>query len=497
MASLAVVMRLILAGVFALAGLAKLLDRDGTRELLGEFGVPAWARGAAALALPVGELTVAATLVPTPMAWWASIGALLMLAVFTLATCWAIGRGLAVECHCFGQIGSTALGWRTVARNLVLVAAASVVVARGRAQESVASWATGISVSGATVALVALALLAAAQFAFSVGLLRQNGRILRRLEALESGGAQSAFGPHDPRRAGPVPGTSAPSFALQSLAGEVVTSDDLRSRADALLLVFLDPDCRPCTSLLPDVTAAQRAAGRDVAVAVVSRGSPERNRAKFGEHAIGDVLLQKANEVREAFALPGTPSAVVIARGGAVASPGVLGVDDVRRVLSAVASTGRLPGTALAARGADPHGQAGLPLGTPIPNVELLDAEGTSTPLAEVISADTVILFWSERCGFCRSMRAQLQTRLASDGSSPQLLVVSTIPLEAGAPTGLDAAVLADRDRAAQTAFGARGTPMAVRLRDGRVASELAAGADAVLALLEIDAPARSVNGAK
>src|SRR5262245_11676744 len=56
--------RLILAAVFAVAGVAKLLDRDGTREGLEGFGVPARIATPGALILPLVEIAVAVLLLP-------------------------------------------------------------------------------------------------------------------------------------------------------------------------------------------------------------------------------------------------------------------------------------------------------------------------------------------------------------------------------------------------------------------------------------------------
>jgi hypothetical protein len=67
---------------------------------------------------------------------------------------------------------------------------------------------------------------------------------------------------------------------------------------------------------------------------------------------------------------------------------------------------------------------------------------------------------------------------------APHLLVVSTGTVEANRALGLRAPVLLDQQLTAGRQFGASGTPMAVLLdAEGRIASELVAGAPAVLAL--------------
>ncbi|HUO73942.1 MAG TPA: MauE/DoxX family redox-associated membrane protein, partial [Solirubrobacteraceae bacterium] len=59
---------LLLACVFGLAGVAKLLDRAGTRQAVQGFGVPPRVVGAVAVVVPLVELAIAALLVPAATA---------------------------------------------------------------------------------------------------------------------------------------------------------------------------------------------------------------------------------------------------------------------------------------------------------------------------------------------------------------------------------------------------------------------------------------------
>ena len=61
--------RLLVAAVFILAGVAKLADRQGSRQAIIDFGVPS-ALAAPLGLLPLAELAVAATLLPASTAWW-------------------------------------------------------------------------------------------------------------------------------------------------------------------------------------------------------------------------------------------------------------------------------------------------------------------------------------------------------------------------------------------------------------------------------------------
>jgi hypothetical protein len=72
----------------------------------------------------------------------------------------------------------------------------------------------------------------------------------------------------------------------------------------------------------------------------------------------------------------------------------------------------------------------------------------------------------------------------SANGVHPRLVIVSSGDAESTREEGFRSQVLLDADFTASAAFGANGTPMAVRLdADGRIASPVVAGADAVLAL--------------
>src|SRR2546430_4485796 len=98
--------RLALAVVFVVAGLAKLLDRAGSRQALIGFGVPPGLAQPMAVVLPLAEVAVAIALVPLASAWWSAVAALVLLAAFVAAIGLNLARGRRPDCHCFGQLYS-------------------------------------------------------------------------------------------------------------------------------------------------------------------------------------------------------------------------------------------------------------------------------------------------------------------------------------------------------------------------------------------------------
>lgn len=124
------VARLALAAVFAVAAVTKLFDRQGTRSMVSDFGVPASRVGLVSTALPAAELgTVVLLLVPATD-WWGGLASLAMLAAFTTAIAANLGQGRTPECRCFGTLGAKPIDRTVLARNaLFAVPAVFLVIA--------------------------------------------------------------------------------------------------------------------------------------------------------------------------------------------------------------------------------------------------------------------------------------------------------------------------------------------------------------------------------
>jgi peroxiredoxin len=340
--------RLLLAVVFVAAGAAKLADRAGSRQAVAGFGVPSLATPLATL-LPLAELAVAAALIPAASAWWGALGALALLLLFVAGIGINLARGRNPDCHCFGHLHSAPAGWRTLARNGALAAIAGFVLWEGResAGPSAVGWLGALSVAQLAALIGGLVLLGllGAQWWFLLHLLRQNGRLfvcLEALEALAPGGA-GAFQKGTQRAGGLPVGEEAPPFALKGLHGETLTLGALRSPGKPVMLFFTDPNCGPCTAMLPKVGRWQEEHQEKLTIALVSRGGPQENRAKAQEHGVGNVMLQEDWEVSEAYRVVGTPSAVLVTPEGKVGSP-VFGGEDVGALLAhAVGERAQLP----------------------------------------------------------------------------------------------------------------------------------------------------------
>jgi uncharacterized membrane protein YphA (DoxX/SURF4 family)/peroxiredoxin len=308
METVVVGLRALLALVFVTAGVGKLLDLEGSRRAMRDFGMPERAVGVAGTALPMAELAVGIGLIFRPTARWAALAAFVLLAAFIVGIVRAMQRGEQPDCHCFGQIHSTPAGRATLARNVLLAAGAAVVVVYGSGP-AVDTWVSARSASELVAIGATICAVAAVAYAWSVR--RDVGRLKRDLETARKVGALG--------RGGLPVGYDAPAFALPDLHGERITLIDLLGRGKPVLLVFMSPGCGPCATLIPRVHDWQQALSEQLTIAVLSIGTPEQN-AVFEEHGLDDVLLQDKTEVTDVLGLIVTPSALFVSRDGKIAS---------------------------------------------------------------------------------------------------------------------------------------------------------------------------------
>jgi peroxiredoxin len=514
---------LLLALVFAVAGVAKLADRVGSRQAFIDFGVPAALASPAGLLLPLAELGVAGALIPSSTARWGAVGALALLLLFIVGIGINLARGRKPECHCFGQLHSSPAGWSTLIRNGLLAGVSAYILwggwdNPGPGLSSVASSLGALSTAQSVGLIGGLTLLGllTGQWWFLVHLLRQNGRLLVRLETLEAmlaaGGvaAPSQNGmPAQSQQPGLPIGSQAPEFSLNGLYGETLTLDALRATQKPVLLLFTDPGCGPCTALLPEIRRWQKEHAEKLTISLISRGSLEQNRAKSTEHGLRDVLLQQEWEVAHSYEAYGTPSAVLVLPDGRIGSPLASGEEAIQNLVAQAAGAGgrapiQLPVQPQTQGGvpcpncgkvhptANGHAQEPMPasprLGEPAPPIKLQDLSGNSVDLKDFRGKRTSVLFWNPGCGFCQQMLPDLKEwECEAPENAPRLLVVSAGSEEANREMGLRSPVVLDEQFAVGRAFGAAGTPSAVIVDEGRrIASEVAVGAPAVLELIGI-----------
>ncbi len=428
---LIIFLRVIVSAVFAVAGIAKLADRAGSRKSMRDFGVPKGLAGFFGFMVPVVELIAAAALIPGRTGWYGAALALALLLVFIAGISLNLALGRKPDCHCFGQIHSSPIGWKTLARNYALAAAALFILWRGPAypQPEIGWWA-------------AIAVLAALNLWILIYLLRQNGRLMLRIEALES---RLGIEAPAPPPLGLPQGSPAPDFTHEKM-----TLKSLLAAKKPVLLIFVEPDCSPCQALQPEIESWLTRHADRLTIQVISETGAK-------------------HPVAEAYQYGGTPGAVLIHPDGTIASAVAAGSDRIRELVR----------------------QAALPpaakKGDRAPEVRLPSLDGKTIDLASFRGSPAAILFWNPNCGYCRQVLDRVRAWESENRDAPKLLIVSTGSADENRAQGFRAPVVLDSDFAAAASFGVSGTPSAVVVdRDGVIASEVAAGGDNVVHLLNV-----------
>jgi uncharacterized membrane protein YphA (DoxX/SURF4 family)/peroxiredoxin len=299
--------RVLLAVVFLAAGVGKLLDPEGSRGALGDFGVPGALIRIGGVGLPVAELVTAVALVLAPSAQAGAIAAAVLLLGFTIGIANALVHSRAPDCHCFGQLHSAPAGTGTLARNGTLLLIALFVSARGPGP-AIDTWISQRSPAELSVsAAIATLVLTAAGLA-SLAERRQRTRTRARWEQVRE-------------RSGLPIGSVAPRFELPGACGPSLSLDSLCARGQPVLVVFADVDCCACEVLLPHVGRWQQALARRLTIVLISDDDTETAKRVLCErYGIADVLLQSNFAMSDTYLMRGTPSAVIVGSDGSVAS---------------------------------------------------------------------------------------------------------------------------------------------------------------------------------
>jgi methylamine dehydrogenase accessory protein MauD len=475
--------RLALALVFVIAGIAKLLDLSGSRQALTDFGVPRFLARWLGTVLPIAEVAIGFSILSGIWTQWGAVAGLLLLFVFIAAISINLLLGRRPHCHCFGQLHSEALSPSTLMRNLVLALLAALLVWQGKQSPpaNLAIWIVNFSLPQflAAIGLFALVLLGA-NIALLWQVILQQGRMLVRIEGI--GNSLQGVQPHaaiarkTSAAPGLVVGTVAPDFQLPDLDGQLVASKTFLALARPTLLLFTNPQCGPCQALFAEIGSWQRDLRNLITVVVVSEGSVEENRTKSSTHGVSQILLQKKREVAESYQAWGTPAAVIVRPDGRIGSAVANGADAIRSLVPPRPSN-------LNAVAHPPD----VRIGESPPATTLLDLRGQNISLDRFRNREVLLLFWNPNCGFCQRMLPELRKRdVGVTTKLPELVVVSSGTKQEGEAMGLQTSVLLDPQTKLGHALGAHGTPMAVLLdTEGRVASQPVAGGNAILELLD------------
>ncbi|HEY8560070.1 MAG TPA: redoxin domain-containing protein [Pyrinomonadaceae bacterium] len=485
MEELVLLIRIFLFGVFALAGVGKLLDLEGSEKAVRDFGVNEELAKPLAIFLPAAELLIALALLPVSTAWFGAIGGFALLAVFIGGMIWQMAQGNAPDCHCFGAIHSEPVSKKSLLRNIVFAILAFFLVARGSGGQgmSLTELTSGMAIQ-LFLGLATIGLLGAVVF-YLKKISEQQTQIMRRIEILElvahEGGhevkREEAGSPHDSLPVGAV----VPDFELPDLSGKTVAFEHLLADARPFLFFFVSPTCGPCQALLPEIEEWQDELKGKVEFVFVSSGKPEANAEKFaGKGKFKRILLEEDKEVSALFHAKWTPTAVFVNADGIIGSHLAVGDDAIRELVKKVKMENPDREPVFITNGLKAK------IGEPAPEFAMKDIEGREVTSKNLRGKKTLVAFWSTTCPHCERMAEELREWDRQKGlDEPNLIVFSEGDAEKHKEIGLKSPIVLDEGYKTAEKFGMFGTPSAVLVNeDGKIVSETATGAANIWALI-------------
>jgi thiol-disulfide isomerase/thioredoxin/uncharacterized membrane protein YphA (DoxX/SURF4 family) len=483
---LLLLIRLFLAGIFGVAGVAKFLDQPGAEKAVTDFGVPAEFAKPAAYLLSAAEVLLALLLLFTTTSWLGALGALILLLIFIAGMIYQLASGKEADCHCFGQLHSERVSSKSLIRNVIVSALALFLVGQGSGRQGLSFTDDRMDFMQFAFGLIISGLLGAVIF-YLKRISAQQTQILRRIEILDvisrEGGAVERQEAGDPNEGLPI-GSPFPDFELPDLSGRVVSFEHLLAERKPTLFLFVAPTCSPCKALVPEIAEWESKLADKVNIVLISRGKADENREKFSISEKSRVLLQKDREVANLVHAKWTPTALFVDAAGNIASHIAAGDSAIRELVEKV-SEADVSNEFVYFTNSNGNGRAPK-IGEAVPDFTLDDREGQKVASSDLKGSPTLAAFWSTTCPHCINMMEDIreweQSRSAAD---PKLIVFSDGDVEELKKIELTSPIVLDKDYKTATKLGMLGTPSAVLIDEhGRIVSETAIGAQNIWALI-------------
>lgn len=340
----------------------------------------------------------------------------------------------------------------------------------------------------------------------SLMLLRQNGRILLRLDALERQAAQPKRKSAGARPEGLPVGSQAPDFDLPELDGGNRKLADFRGRK--VLLAFFSPQCGYCVKMVPKLVGlgAEGVEGGPLPV-VITTGEVEVNRKLLRDQGVRcPILLQEGMKVASTYKVLGTPMGYLLDEQGAIASQLAAGDAGLMALANPNATAG-LPEsesqeqapTGDAAAPARPNGKLGkglahsrikrdgLEAGTLAPPFTLPLLDGGEVSLGDYRGRRLLLVFSDPECAPCERVASHLE-RIHRERTDLEVLMVSRRDPEANrrkaATLGLSFPIALQKSWEISMLYAMFATPLAYLIdEEGGIISDAAKGVEPILAL--------------
>jgi peroxiredoxin len=333
-------------------------------------------------------------------------------------------------------------------------------------------------------------------------LVKQQGRILLRLDALERSAptldqGSAALSEHAHFEGLPS-GTVFPGFELPDLSGKARVLADFRGKR--LLLIHWNFECGFCEAIANDLAGLETAFEKQNAqIVLLASGDESSNLEHATTHGLKAlILLLKDQQVPKPFEQQGTPVAYFLDEQAQVAAPFASGADEVLALARRIASSAAQPIETKQERRrltgerslAESHIERnGLKAGTRAPDFRLPDLQGHSVSLDDYRGQRVLLVFSDPNCGPCDELAPHL-VRLHQEHRSNGLAIVlvgrgSKEENRSKAERfGFQFPVVLQDKWKLSKEYGIFATPVAFLIAEnGVIAQDVAVGKDAILAL--------------
>lgn len=332
-------------------------------------------------------------------------------------------------------------------------------------------------------------------------LVKQQGRILLRLDALERAKA-SARGSAEPQEHAAVEGLSLgavfPGLELPDPSGQTHTLSEFRGRR--LLLIHWNFDCGFCEAIGDDLAHLESDLElQNALIVLLASGDGSFNRDHAASHGLKSmILLLDEKEIPEPFKHKGTPVAYFVDEEGQVAAPFASGADQVLALARRIASSSAESSESRLARNplkserplAESHIERnGLRAGTLAPGFRLPDLQGHSVSLDDYRRRRVLLVFSDPHCGPCDELAPHL-ARLHQEHRNNGLAVIlvgrgsEEENRNKAQKFGFDFPVVLQDKWKLSKEYGIFATPVAFLIAEnGVIARDVAVGKEAILAL--------------
>ena len=325
-------------------------------------------------------------------------------------------------------------------------------------------------------------------------LLRQQGRLLLRLERLErhfgiqgeDSVQRGTVALQAADRGGLPVGTELPGFELPDLEGRPVALETFRGRK--VLLVNWSARCGFCELIAPDLGRLRPELDKAGVELLLVGHAGEQERKLAEEHGLAGALVLDSGNSIEAFASLGTPSAYLLDAEGRTAAPVAIGAEQVPELAESLVPKKPSFGTRDVKKSRIERN--GLKAGTPAPEFELPDVRGGTVALDGFRGRKVLLVFSDPHCGPCQDLAPDLNRVFeAHRGNGLAVVMVGRgDPDENRSKAeqlGLEFPVALQHGWELSKRYGIFATPVAFLIDEqGVIAKDVAKGKDEILGLI-------------